>query len=725
MLTQNTKKNFNFLIPVVVALISIAYYLISTQWQVLEILSFIAGIIALWVPLGALFYIKCKKEIEDQVICFTFSFIASYCTTTLIYFLLAVLHIENLFYFIQFGILIWLITKVIHKQLSRKVKFDFIDLANKVDWILIALLTITLVVLVPYQIGWKYSPADNDYILNVFSDQTYFTSQAYELMRHVPPLQESVRAGIPERAYHMFPHLTTMLISKYTHQNDMLRVNLVYHCSIISIGICLSLYSIVKILTKNKIAAHVAMTTMYIAAIEFPPIIQDKTNSGLYFYFTLFPHYSSGIGPSLILSPQTHSGILIVYGFILGVLLISLRCYRRLNVENLLIITAIVLGATIRFRALEFLPMLPSFILIALYGWRKTNQKIYLFSILISLFISSLLYFEMKSPVYLQGTTNITIGFNGLTDNLNNLINSWPLSVTCHKIFTHLFGSTDLRNHLWQIFSTVAFVGLNIIGIPVIVCSYIFFSTTKARKEYILFSVFLILLTIFSIVGGIFLKLSYENWSLGGEMILLPGLYLFVLLIPGLFQVYLRIKATLFWSKTKQLSILLTFLTIFFIINILQSNSHTLHNLLVLAPDRVVRIGSNEKSILDYIRINIPLDSVILSNKYYPKYNFVISGISGRTAYLEGAEATTLDSPMFKQYNLGKRVEIINDLWLERNPPKFCELLKEANPTTHLIEYSNQPLLVSNPYCLKLTKEIAFNPMPSNETVKLWEIIKK
>ncbi|MHC5828979.1 MAG: hypothetical protein ACYT04_77005, partial [Nostoc sp.] len=128
--------------------------------------------------------------------------------------------------------------------------------------------------------------------------------------------------------------------------------------------------------------------------------------------------------------PQMYSGMLVAYGILLGVLHISVRCYQKQPVGVVLIITAIMIVAISRFRIHVFLPMLPGFLLLAAYGWKRTKQKAYLVAAGLAVALSLVIYLEMHSPIYLSGTASLKLNFNGLTDfgDGTNPFNSWPFS---------------------------------------------------------------------------------------------------------------------------------------------------------------------------------------------------------------------------------------------------------------------------------------------------------
>ena len=83
---------------------------------------------------------------------------------------------------------------------------------RRFDWVLAALVAASMVANIPAQSVWRRDAQTGGMIYDGFADHLYHVGQAYELSRHIPPRQATIRGGSPERAYHNFMHLTTMLI---------------------------------------------------------------------------------------------------------------------------------------------------------------------------------------------------------------------------------------------------------------------------------------------------------------------------------------------------------------------------------------------------------------------------------------------------------------------------------------------------------------------------------
>jgi hypothetical protein len=98
----------------------------------------------------------------------------------------------------------------------------------------------------------------------------------------------------------------------------MLRAHLVYHYAVIQVLMCLLLYGIGKTLAASRVAGYCALALMYVAVPPAPNLCPAPAAAGLpfkifpFFYFTVFPHLSSGLDPVSLLSPQMYSGLVAI-----------------------------------------------------------------------------------------------------------------------------------------------------------------------------------------------------------------------------------------------------------------------------------------------------------------------------------------------------------------------------------------------------------------------------
>ena len=75
-----------------------AYYCVQLNLGALELLRFIVGTLALWLPVGGWLYVLLRKEVPDRIVRLAFSAGGSYALTTLFYFAAATLNSSWLFY---------------------------------------------------------------------------------------------------------------------------------------------------------------------------------------------------------------------------------------------------------------------------------------------------------------------------------------------------------------------------------------------------------------------------------------------------------------------------------------------------------------------------------------------------------------------------------------------------------------------------------------------------
>ena len=395
------------------------YYCAELHLGALELLRFMAGALALWIPLGGWLYVLLRNEVPDRIIRIAFSAGSSYALTILFYFGAAMLHCGWLFYFAQIAAVAGLIFYAIkNKAIVTKDLRSF----SHFDWVLAALVAASMVANIPAQSVWRRDAQTGGMIFDGAPDQLYHVGLAYELSRHIPPRQAMARGGSPERAYHNFEHLTTMLIDRYTGQPDMLRAQLVYHYFVIQVLMCLLLYGIGKTLAASRIAGYCTLALMYVAVPPAPNLwpVAGWEDFPLC-YFTVFPHLSSGLDPVALLSPQMYSGLVVLYAGMLGLLLFLERDKLGFRAPVLTLAAALTLAATTRFRIHIALAVLPAFLLIMLHLWRKKHQSVFLLAGFGAAIVAGLLYLETRTPVYLQGSSNVRFGLNALPSDADAL----------------------------------------------------------------------------------------------------------------------------------------------------------------------------------------------------------------------------------------------------------------------------------------------------------------
>ena len=222
----------------------------------------------------------------------------------------------------------------------------------------------------------------------------------------------------------------------------MLRAHLVYHYAVIPVLMCLLLYGIGKTLAASRVAGYCTLALMYVAVPSAPNLWPVAAPAGLpfktfpFFYFTVFPHLSSGLDPVALLSPQMYSGLVVLYAGMLGLLLFLERDKLGFRAPVLTLAAALTLAATTRFRIHIALAVLPAFLLIALHLWRRKHQNVFLVAGFGAAVVTGLLYLEMRTAVYLQGTSDVRFG-------LHTLGLFCPFSVHGHSRLESMIGSRE------------------------------------------------------------------------------------------------------------------------------------------------------------------------------------------------------------------------------------------------------------------------------------------
>src|ERR1043166_2674578 len=78
-----------------------AYYCRALNLGPLELLRFVVGALALWLPVGGWLYLLLRNEMPDRIVRIAFSAGGSYALTTLLYFAAATLHCNWFFYSVE------------------------------------------------------------------------------------------------------------------------------------------------------------------------------------------------------------------------------------------------------------------------------------------------------------------------------------------------------------------------------------------------------------------------------------------------------------------------------------------------------------------------------------------------------------------------------------------------------------------------------------------------
>jgi hypothetical protein len=217
-----------------------------------------------------------------------------------------------------------------------------------------------------------------------------------------------------------------------------------------------------------------------------------------------------------------------------------------------------------------------------------------------------------------------------------------------------------------------------------------------AFREWRLYSGLTIWMLVASLVGAMVISLDYDSYSVGGQMLLHTLWYLLPLLGVGVWYCFKALKARLSWSPQAWGAFATLVVLVAFVgqqvrsPGVLEAYTRT---------DSPATFSTNEWGALSYIHDSTPQQSVIISNRHLDIYKAIFGGIGGRAAYYEYLVSTIRNMPS----HVGTqedRLQRIQALWSATTSEEFCRLL---TPTvaTHLVEYSNSPLAVRNPSCMR------------------------
>ena len=685
------------------------YYCKELNLGVLEFVRFVTGALALWMPLGGWLYLLLRKEVPDRTIRVAFSAAGSYSLTTLFYFTSATLHCNWLFYSAQAVAGASLIYYAIQ---NRSTLVACAKCFRRFDWLLAALIAASMVANIPVQSSWRREPQTGAMIYEGFMDHLYHVGQAYELSRHIPPRQATIRGGSPERAYHNFMHLTTMLIDRYTGQPDMLRAHLVYHYAVIQVLMCLLLCGIGKTLAASRVAGYCALALMYVAVAPAPNLWPAAAPPSLpfkafpFFYLTAFPHLSSGLDPVTLLSPQMYSGLVVLYAGMLGLLLFLERDKLGFGAPVLTLATALTLAATTRFRIHIALAVLPAFLFITLHLWRRKHQSVFLLAGFGAAVVAGLLYLEMRTGVYLQGTSDVRFG---LHPHFPRFFSSWPFASAVHNWITRAIPQPDATKWAWEATCLSIFSLLNVIGIPLMAATSIYLTSERARRVFGPFN-FLIFSAVATSIGlAIILASDYDPYSVGGQFPYHTRWYLFPFAGVALWRISRFLQKRFCWPAAVWTSLA----SIVLVAGLLYRTAGPASPLTLFNRQMRLVIKAEDWPAFVYLREHTSPDSVILTNKSWGAYEFVISGFAGRAAYQE-SPGNLVDKQALKLNPRDDRVALTKALW-SAGDAQFCSLLR-STPITHILEFQDHPWPVHPPDCLMRLWE------NREHTVIIWQV---
>jgi len=657
-------------ISLLVACLLLGYYGVALNWSIQEFATCLAGMALLWGPIGALLYVTLGRAIVDPMVRLSFSCVASYTLTTLLYFAVAVAHQGWLFYagLVAAGATaVWLG----FRRGESPIRIPRLDAG------LLVIVAGSLVTTIPYSSVLTLQPS-GDRILRGGPDQLYHIGLEYELSRDVPPSQATIRGGTPERAYHMFSHLTVVLLAKFTRQREMLRAHCVYHYAAITVLICLAMYGIGCLLTASRAGGYVCAFLPFLFAIATPPLMPNRLG---YFFFTILPHASSSVFPTLFTSPQMFSGIAVMYGVMLGIAALV----RRPQVGVLPFVCGLMVAALLRFRIHCWLAAMPVFLLFLSLMWHRTKRLSWLLPATVAIVTSGLLYAEMLRPVYMQGTAEIHLAFSDLSQ--LPFYTVWPFSSTIRHMLRDLL-PMRMFHGAWEIACAVGFTIWDVLGIP-LSAALVFGLTVMKRSQTTVYYCFTVGTAAISMFLAVVLNTGYDNYSVPGQLLYHLGWYL--LPVGGVCLAWLISRLQRHGKYAW------TFLPIIALsLAIASAISQRAVFPELTAPRDVIAAASWDA--LQYLKERTPNNAIVLSTSPLDRQNFTVSGLGGRSAYLDYVPNPVNDQAL-RLNPRDDRSRMLKEMAAAKDPATFCSVIT-GTPITHVLEQSSNRLMPNLP-CLQ------------------------
>jgi len=350
-----------------------------------------------------------------------------------------------------------------------------------------------------------------------------------------------------------------------------------------------------------------------------------------------------------------------------------------------------------------------------LHLWRRKHQSVFLLAGFGTAVVAGLLYLETRTPVYLQGTSDVHFGLNALpsdADALAPFVSFWPFASVVHDWITRAISQPDATNWAWQATNFLMFSLLNVIGIPLLTATAVYLTSKRSWRVFGQFN-FLIFSAVATSIGFA-LSLKAGNDTSFGEVIL-PHTrwYLFPFAGVVLWRLGRSLQKRFAWPAAAWISLASAAL----VAGLLYRIGGPPSPLTLLCRQGIVAIKAQEWPAFVYLREHTPPDSVILTNRYSNGYNFVVSGLTGRAAYLEAHGNNPVEELALRLNPRDDRAAIIKALWSAGSDDWFCSLLR-STPITHVLEFANDPLPAHPPSCLTRLWE------NQEHTVIVWQVIR-
>lgn len=681
-------------------------YMARAQMTPVEGVLLCLGAGLLWGPFALGIDLVIRNEVPDRAARVALAFAGSYALTSLLFFLWSMagfpagLYLSQVIVVAGAAAFLWRRHRTSWSTVGR--------FALRPNWLFLGLVALALFTTAPYtKVAEETTSGSRN--LRIPTDSLYYASQAYELSRDLPPTQDPTRAGTPPRSYHLLPHVTTVLLARATRQPDLLRAQILSHLTILTVGISTVLYALGKALAGRRLGGYALVALLYPLAVVTSPLLTSTTLEGrsfVQFFFTLAPQLSSLLEPAIFGSWQTYSAILPALGLLLAVATIAPRVHERLPSTGLFVLAGLLVTTLSRFRVQVFLVAVPAFLLVAALAWLRTKRRAVLVAGLVPLLAAVPLVLEATASGYRPGTSGLALGFNGLTVpgnvvgrvNASAIVGAWPFSRAVYDGLGAVLAGSAFQ-WAWQAVCLTAFVLLNMIGLLGLAALALYLTRRAAWSRHRLFSSLVVVMAVGSVVIGVLVKSDFDSYSLAGQALFLPAWYVFpvVAVAAGLAASSLQHRLQLPRAAWLSAGVLLVaggaWMRETGPASRLTSFEYTQH---IGGGDEM---SQDRWRTLEWLRQETPARSVVISNEYLD-YRLVFSGIAGRAAYLEGLGDIN-DTEAQRIYG-DDRLAVVRELWATTDTSRFCAVLR-GTPSTHLVQFADQPLAVAAPACLAPT----------------------
>lgn len=675
----------------------------------------IAGLIALWLPLGLAIYGATRRQFDGALAAGTFAAIASYALTTLLYFALAVVGIwqpavPRCFPLLQFVILVASIWRLVRAKSGQPAArpapmFDagaassengkprgWLHVLDCVDWGLVLLLVAGGLANERYQHTFEpvTGAAAPSRLFVTGTEQCRFAALAYELTRGTPPRQQPSEAGARSSATHIFPELTLALMARYCGESDLLRAQLCLHSALISILLSLTIFTIASCGTGSRWAGYTSVALVTVLAIPWPRLISEHALDS--YYFTLLPHATSCVEPLLVNFPGMASALLVAGGVMLGVAQLSLNTARGEPVGRLAIVLGMLVGALLRFRIQFGLFFIPVYLFLLCDCWRRKRETALFAAGVVALLIGAALAAEMKLPLYANESLRFQLAnTRRALEPGYEWLNAWPLSWGARLAVKALPFGSPVQDWIWQILSTSMFFVCNILGLPFCIFAAVYLRSDRAWREFRLYTWMTMWLVAGSLAGAICVVAPDGDWSFGGRMLLSAGWFAFPAVGMGIWICSSACRRRWGIAPAFGHALLLGLIGAGCAWQLLRPPSR-------LEADirrRHVLVGKLETEVLNQIHARLPADAVILCTP--GSGIWLYSGVGGRRAYYESDREAAVRRRGGVPDPRARQIEAI---WTADSPEVLCNLLRSTG-ATHVVELPGRELRIHPTTCLE------------------------